>query len=561
MAKTASQGGKKAGLSAKGATGLPKREHLQRLETELRSTKARLQTTIEELQSTHEELKSSKKEYQSINEELHSANEELEISKEELQAVNEELQTVNGELAQRIGDLGRANSDLKNLLESTQIATLFLDNDLRLRSFTPASTEVFHLVEADVGRPIVHIGARVAYPELQDDARRVLKTLGLIERHVRGRDEDRQFLVRVLPYRSVDNSIAGVVVTFQEITGTARAEAALSMSERRFSQAQQLAGIGVWEWNLETDEEWWSPVVYQLWGLVPAQAPPPRAERGVHPEDREAYDRAVAAARQTGERNVEWRVIMPDGSVRWLAETGRLDRSDGGGRILGVTQDVTHRKQTETRLTLLLGELQHRVRNILGVVRSIIARSVKNATNVEDLAAHIDGRLQTLARTQGVLTRTGVASVDLEEMIRDELVSVAAREDQLTIHGPQVRLRREAAETLALALHELTTNAVKYGALFEPAGKLSITWRVLSTSRGKRLSLTWKENGVRALDTNPARSGFGRELIERGLPYELGAETSLEFARGGVQATLEVPLTEKVADLGGDGADVEEMRP
>src|SRR5581483_8750360 len=159
-------------------------EHVQRIEAELRVTKERLQTTIEELESTNEELKSSNEEYQSINEELQSANEELETSKEELQAINEELQTVNGELAHRIGDLGRANSDLKNLLESTQIATIFLDNDLKLRSFTPASTDVFHLIEADVGRPIAHITARVAYPELQDDARRVLKTLGQVEREV-----------------------------------------------------------------------------------------------------------------------------------------------------------------------------------------------------------------------------------------------------------------------------------------------------------------------------------------------------------------------------------------
>src|SRR5262249_48378785 len=129
---------------------LVRTEHVERLEGELRATRERLQATIEELESTNEELKSSNEEYQSLNEELQSANEELEPSREELQSVNEELTTVNGELAHRVQELTRATSDLKNFLESTQIATVFLDNDLRVMNFTPVITHVLHLVETDV---------------------------------------------------------------------------------------------------------------------------------------------------------------------------------------------------------------------------------------------------------------------------------------------------------------------------------------------------------------------------------------------------------------------------
>lgn len=145
-------------------------------------------------------------------EELESTNEELETSKEELQSVNEELQTVNGELAHRVSDLARANSDLKNLLESAQIATLFLDNDLRLRNFTPAATEIFHLVDTDIGRPIDHLAPRVVYPELKGDVRRVLKALAPVEREVTGVEGARTYVARVLPYRSIDNFIAGAVL-------------------------------------------------------------------------------------------------------------------------------------------------------------------------------------------------------------------------------------------------------------------------------------------------------------------------------------------------------------
>ena len=159
-------------------------EHTQRLEAELRSTREKLQATNEELETTNEELKASNEEYQALNEELQAANEELQTSKEELQSINEELTTVNGELGHRVHELARANSDLKNLIESTQIATVFLDNDLKVVSFTPAAAEIFHLVGSDEGRPIGHIKARVSYDNLSDDARRVLRTLAPAEREV-----------------------------------------------------------------------------------------------------------------------------------------------------------------------------------------------------------------------------------------------------------------------------------------------------------------------------------------------------------------------------------------
>jgi PAS domain S-box-containing protein len=326
-------------------------------------------------------------------------------------------------------------------------------------------------------------------------------------------------------------------------------ETRLLAFERRFERAQELAEMGVWEWSLADGSAWWSPGVYRLWGLSPGDRPPPLSERRIHPEDRESYEAACKEATLGGETYVEWRVTLPDGSIRWLCEIGRWEDSGAGPRVVGIVQDITRRKLTETRLTMLLGELQHRVRNILGVVRSLVSRSVRSAETVEELAASLDGRLDTLARTQGVFARSGAGAIDLEDVIRDELVAVAAREEQLEIEGPPVRLRRQAAETLALALHELTINAVKYGALSDPGGRLSVRWRILRTAAGPKLALDWRELGVRALDVAPARSGFGRELIERGLPYDIGAETSLEFAQGGVQAQIEVPLTEKIADL------------
>ncbi|HZT86687.1 MAG TPA: CheR family methyltransferase, partial [Stellaceae bacterium] len=157
---------------------------IDQLEMELRITKERLQTTTEELESSNEELKSRNEELSSMNEELQSTNEELETSKEELQSINEELQTVNAELKARVDELSRANSDIANLLESTQIATLFLDRDLAITSFTPAAKELFHLVESDAGRPIAHVRPRFSDDTVEADAERVLRTLATVERQV-----------------------------------------------------------------------------------------------------------------------------------------------------------------------------------------------------------------------------------------------------------------------------------------------------------------------------------------------------------------------------------------
>jgi two-component system, chemotaxis family, CheB/CheR fusion protein len=406
-------------------------EHVLQLETDLRSTKDRLQATIEELESTNEELKSSNEEYQSLNEELQSANEELETSKEELQSVNEELTTVNGELAHRVQELGRANSDLKNLLESTQIATIFLDNQLRVMNFTPAVSELFHLVDADVGRPIGHIKSRISYEELQDDVQRVLRTLGSVEREIASESTGKRYMTRALPYRSVDNFIGGVVITFTDVTPLTKAQQALLESEKH--------------------------------------------------------------------------------------------------------------------ARLLLAELQHRVRNTLGVIRSIARRTGATSETVEDYAMHLDGRIDAFARVQASLTRHPAAGIDLEMLVADELLAHGAQERHqvASIAGPKVRLKAKTAETMALAIHELSTNAVKYGALASRSGRINVEWAVESGEDESRLVIRWTELGVSLSGEQPDRRGFGMELLERTLAYDLGGEAKLRFERDGLHCEISVPFNER----------------
>jgi len=212
-------------------TDLPPRPEIneganQQVEQELRDTRERLQATIEEYESAVEELKSSNEELQSMNEELQSTNEELETSKEELQSVNEELQTVNSELNAKVDEVDRANSDLRNVFESTQIATIFLDHHLVIRSFTPAVAGIFNLISSDRGRPLTDIVSHLADTgDLKRDIQSVLENGHPIDRRVHRKDGAAHFLMRILPYRGRNNLIDGVLITFVNVTNIVQAEA------------------------------------------------------------------------------------------------------------------------------------------------------------------------------------------------------------------------------------------------------------------------------------------------------------------------------------------------
>ena len=199
---------------------------LAELEQELLNVRGEARATHEEMQTSQEELRSANEELQSTNEELQSTNEELTTSKEEMQSMNEELQTVNTELQTKVDELSRASNDMKNLLDSTDIATLFLDKELKVRRFTPQATKIINLIATDAGRPITDLATDLCYPELSEDAREVLRKLVSVEKSIAASD-GRWFAVRIMPYRTLDDRIDGVVITFTNITVAKTLEAKL----------------------------------------------------------------------------------------------------------------------------------------------------------------------------------------------------------------------------------------------------------------------------------------------------------------------------------------------
>jgi two-component system CheB/CheR fusion protein len=211
---------------------------VSRLEEELLRTRERLQQIIEEYETAGQELKVSNEELQSINEELKSTTEELETSKEELQSMNEELTTVNGELTRKIEELHRANSDLLNLISSTEVGAIFLNQGLQINRFTPRATDLFNLIEGDIGRPFAHVTHRLRHGGLPALAAQVLVTNGHVEETLQ-RDDNRWFMLRLFPYRTVTGEYDGVVITFIDIHDLKRAES----EERQRRQQQSLAEL------------------------------------------------------------------------------------------------------------------------------------------------------------------------------------------------------------------------------------------------------------------------------------------------------------------------------
>lgn len=209
-------------------------------------------------------------------------------------------------------------------------------------------------------------------------------------------------------------------------------------------------------------------------------------------------------------------------------------------KALGLTATMWRKNDENTAQHRASADLQHRLRNSLALMRSIVRRSRATAESAEHFAMHLEARIGALARTQAALAVAGGAGVDLEELIRTELLASAAPRQRCLVQGPQVRLHTKGTESLALAVHELATNSLKFGALAASSGELAITWSVASDP--PRLQLSWIESGVTVASVAPRRRGFGQELIECTLPYELGARARFNLSPGGMCCAIEIPL-------------------
>jgi two-component system CheB/CheR fusion protein len=321
------------------------------LDRELERLKSHLRDTVEQYEASTEELKASNEELQAMNEELRSATEELETSREELQSINEELTTVNHELKSKVDELGHANSDMQNLMDATAIATVFLDRDLRVTRYTPSAVALFNLIPTDVGRPLSHLTNHLNYPQLEADARRVLQGLVPIEREV---DDARKhwYLVRVLPYRTSDDRIAGIVLTLIDVTERKRSQEALRLSEERFGAIANKAAVGVVQSSLDSTISFANHFICDLLGYGEQELIGARMLDLIHPDERAQSEALLASLRVSGSFQIEKRLLRRDGTTIWVQNSVSYLPSTGAddGAALVVSTDVSERKRAEEAL-------------------------------------------------------------------------------------------------------------------------------------------------------------------------------------------------------------------
>ncbi|MBC9033816.1 PAS domain S-box protein [Sphingomonas sp. JC676] len=530
--------------------GIPRSPEVLAAEQELRTARAQLQATIGDLETANEEMKSSAEEYQSVNEELQSTNEELQTSKEEMQSINEELQTVNAEMMAKNDLLSTLNSDLQNLLDSTQIATIFLDEDLRIKNFTPGMVDIFSLREGDRGRPLTDIVSLLAYDDLRRDVAKVLRELTVMERELELQDRGASYVMRIRPYRSIERVIDGVVITFVDVTDRKNAELAKGLSERRFTAIVNQATVGVVETDTAGRFQLSNGAFETMVGRSAEALQRLRRQELIHPEDAEEIDLRFDRATQDGQPfEAEYRLQRADGATIWVHDSvSVLSDSDGHATsVISVTLEIDKRKRAEEQAALLLGELDHRVKNILAIVSSIVAQTLRAGLSPEAFTETIAGRITAITRAHSLLTNRGAASAGtLRDLIETELEPYQGR--NLRIDGPVVVLTPKAGLSMAMAIHELASNAAKYGSLSDPQGQLSVLW-TLGEGPEPHLRLSWTESGGPPVAGPPSQRGFGTTVIERSLGFEFDAQVERNFAPTGVVCTIDLPFTSEVGEL------------
>jgi two-component system CheB/CheR fusion protein len=262
-------------------------------------------------------------------------------------------------------------------------------------------------------------------------------------------------------------------------------------------------------------------------------------------------EREAETAANTGLTSDERWHQRKDGSRFWGSGTMAPLQTGGETGFVKILRDRTDARSAEERQQLLLSELQHRVRNTLTIIRSISRLTARTSDTVEDYAESFEGRLTAFARVQTALTRDPALGVDLRRLITEELDAYGTGpSERVDISGPSVSFQPKAAESFALAIHELATNALKYGALSTADGRIGVQWRTEAGAEGRALVFEWTEKGVDLDAGTPKRRGFGTELLERSLSYDLKAKTSLAFTAHGLHCTIAMPVTDAILSLG-----------
>jgi two-component system CheB/CheR fusion protein len=456
-------------------TGAKQRKYASGLEDELKITREKLQNTIEELQASNEELKSANEELQSNNEELQSTNEELDTSREELQSLNEELTTVNAELQDKNEQLIKANDDLKNFLNRTDIAIIFVDEQYKIRSFTPATTDIFNIRDIDIGRPFNEITSRLAYENGAEDAHEVLRTLTPKEIEVERRD-GHWYTMRILPYFTVQNAIGGLVISFLDIDKQKKAASQLQLLATVVTDSNDAITTQDLEGNILT----WNKGAELMYGYTEEEARKMTSISLVADEDRSLALQFLNDIRQGKQaHSLEVRRQTKDGGIIdvWLTTTKLMDEQ-GKIRVATTERDITERKKTERLKDEFIGMVSHEMRTPLTVVTAAVRTALDERCTQEDvhellkeadlnsaLLAGILDNLLELSRLQAeriVLDKKSVRIPAVVKKVTQRVRRLHPKSNLILDIESKLPVANVDPVRLELVIYNLVDNAVKY---------------------------------------------------------------------------------------------------
>jgi PAS domain S-box-containing protein len=457
------------------------------------------------------------------------------------------LSALFAERRQRESVIAERESRMRAIVNTVVDGIITIDHQGTIENLNPAAARIFgYNPEEALGGNV-----RMLMPEpLRGEHGRYLrnylrtgeaKIIGR-EREVTGQRQDGSIFPLELSVSQTEVAgrriFTGVV---RDITERKRAEE----HDALLRLAQASTGVGVFGWDVRTKELRVSPELEELFGLKPGSMKSYTDFRDrVHPDDIDYVEtHRDTVVREPQRFHHEFRIIRPNGEMRWISSTGSAVYDEVTGkpiRFLGSNFDITERKRAEERQGLLIAELDHRVKNILAQVAAVASSTSRGSRSIDAFLGSLDGRIRSMAIAHTLLSAAGWESVRLGALVRNEFAPYATGSNA-TVSGPDVLLNSAETQAMARVLHELATNAAKYGALSIPGGRVSVLWDVKPNGAGTRLTLVWRElGGPPVAPEHP--SSYGTNLIRNLVPHELGGTVDLVFAKEGVTCTIEIPI-------------------
>lgn len=441
--------------------------------------------------------------------------------------------------------LARARTaEIEAIYDAAPIGIVVFDPDLRFLAINSrlAETNGFE-PGAIVGRRAEEVLGEETVAALRAIRHRLLDGHAVDDLEIAFHDSSgrrRTFLVAYTPLRDETGKVARFLGTVLDITDRKAAERRIREKEERLAVATRAAGLGVFEWRLRGDLTIWQNARFgEILGLGSmGEAPRPSTVRRaiVHPDDRESFEAVVARAAESGEPfELTCRIRRrDDGTERHLEVSGLVEdeAACGDARLVGVALDVTDRVRAEEQRRLLLDELSHRTKNILAIVRSVAMQSLNEGRKPAEQRRLFEARLAALAAANDILVRGDWQKARLRDLVEDTARACGAGAARFAARGPDVLLAPQRAMTMTLAFHELFTNALKYGALSTPEGRVDVTWSLREDDPGG-FRLLWVERDGPPVSA-PEREGFGSRMLKRALAAELGGPVKLRYERGGL---------------------------